>query len=123
MDFEGLVGRETPFPEPEMQEFADFALSLRAGEDEQAGASVQYWFHVPDYDGDGVIDTADMRYFYEEQQRRLEAMGEEVVSLEELLNEFNDMIAPATPSRIRLAELQRKASDKLHKAIDKPSTP
>jgi len=26
--FEGLVGRETPFPEPEMQEFADFALSL-----------------------------------------------------------------------------------------------
>ena len=68
---------------------------------------MQYWFHVLDYDGDGVIDTADMRYFYEEQQRRLEAMGEEVVSLEELLNEFNDMIAPATPSRIRLAELQR----------------
>ena len=48
-----------------------------------------------------------MRYFYEEQQRRLEAMGEEVVSLEELLNEFNDMIAPAQPSRFRLAELQR----------------
>ena len=48
-----------------------------------------------------------MRYFYEEQQRRLEAMGEEGVSLEELLNEFNDMIAPAQPSRFRLAELQR----------------
>ena len=68
---------------------------------------MQYWFHVLDYDGDGVIGTADMRYFYEEQQRRLEAMGEEVVSLEELLNEFNDMIAPAQPSRFRLAELQR----------------
>ena len=39
---------------------------------------MQYWFHVLDYDGDGVIGTADMRYFYEEQQRRLEAMGEEV---------------------------------------------
>jgi len=24
---------------------------------------VQYWFHVLDYDGDGVIGTADMRYF------------------------------------------------------------
>ena len=29
------------------------------------------------------------------------------MSLEELLNEFNDMIAPAQPSRFRLAELQR----------------
>ena len=87
--------------------YADFALFLLAEEDKQSDASVQYWFHVLDYDGDGVIGTADMRYFYEEQQRRLEAMGEEVVSLEELLNEFNDMIAPAQPSRFRLAELQR----------------
>ncbi|MCH2184542.1 hypothetical protein MK280_01585 [Myxococcota bacterium] len=26
--FEGLLGRETPFPEPEMEQFADFALAL-----------------------------------------------------------------------------------------------
>ena len=52
---------------------------LLAEEDKQSAASVQYWFHILDYDGDGVIDTNDMRYFYEEQQRRLEAMGEEVV--------------------------------------------
>ena len=58
--------------------YADFALFLLAEEDKQSDASVQYWFHVLDYDGDGVIGTADMRYFYEEQQRRLEAMGEEV---------------------------------------------
>ena len=45
--------------------------------------------------------------FYEEQQRRLEAMGEEAVSLEELVNEFNDMVAPERPSRFRLKELQR----------------
>ena len=87
--------------------YADFALFLLAEEDKQSDASVQYWFHVLDYDGDGIVGTADMRYFYEEQQRRLEAMGEEVVSLEELLNEFNDMVAPAQPSRFRLAELQR----------------
>jgi len=87
--------------------YADFALFLLAEEDKQAPSSVRYWFHVLDQDGDGVITTADMRYFYEEQQRRLEAMGEEVVSLEELLNEFNDMVAPERPSRFRLAELQK----------------
>ncbi len=34
-------------------------------------------------------------------------MGEEVVSFEELVNEFNDMIAPARWSRITAAELRR----------------
>ena len=48
-----------------------------------------------------------MRYFYDEQQRRLESNEEDVVAFDELLNEFNDMVGPATPSRFRLPELQR----------------
>ena len=43
--------------------YADFALFLLAEEDKQSDASVQYWFHVLDYDGDGVIGTAHTRYF------------------------------------------------------------
>jgi hypothetical protein len=31
--------------------YADFALFLLAEEDKQSDASVQYWFHVLDYDG------------------------------------------------------------------------
>ena len=35
------------------------------------------------------------------------ARGRQVVTLEELLNEFNDMVSPAQQSRLTLAELRR----------------
>jgi hypothetical protein len=48
-----------------------------------------------------------MRYFFEEQEQRLQQMGEECVAFEELVNEFNDMVAPAVVSRITARELRR----------------
>ena len=51
-----------------------------AEEEKQSPAAIQYWFHVLDTNGDGVIDTQDMWYFYEEQQRRLTSMNEVRVS-------------------------------------------
>ena len=87
--------------------YDDFVTFILAEEDKQSAAAVQYWFHLLDTGGDGVVDTHDMRYFYDEQQRRLESNEEDVVAFDELLNEFNDMVGPATPSRFRLPELQR----------------
>ena len=39
---------------------ADFVVFLLAEEDKQSAASLQYWFHVLDFEGDGVLDTRDM---------------------------------------------------------------
>ena len=47
-----------------------------------------------------------VRYYYEELQSRLEAMGEEVVPFDELVNELMDMVRPASRGRIRLPELR-----------------
>jgi len=87
----------------------DFMLFLLAEEDKQCLSAAQFWFHVLDTDGDGVISTSDMWYFYEELQGRLRSMGEEIVPFPELLNEFNDMISPARPSRITAGELRRSS--------------
>ena len=49
--------------------YADFVFFLLAEEDKQSASAIQYWVHVLDCDGDGVIDTSDMRFFFEEQER------------------------------------------------------
>uniref|UniRef100_A0A7S0P5K0 EF-hand domain-containing protein n=1 Tax=Calcidiscus leptoporus TaxID=127549 RepID=A0A7S0P5K0_9EUKA len=85
----------------------DFLLFLLAEEDKQCSSAAQFWFHVLDCDGDGVISTADMRFFYDGLQKRLNEMDEDCVAFPELLNEFNDMISPARPSRITAGELRR----------------
>ena len=75
--------------------YADFVFFLLAEEDKQGYPALQYWFHVLDTQGDGILDTKEMWFFYEELQSRLEAMGEELVPFDEIVNELNDMVAPA----------------------------
>ena len=87
--------------------YADFVFFLLAEEDKESPAALSYWFHVLDCDGDGYLSVHDMAHFYEEQERRLTAMGEECVPLCELLNEFNDMVSPKQPSRMTCSELRR----------------
>lgn len=60
-----------------------------------------------DVDGDGYLGSKDMWYFYEELQSRLEAMNEELVTYEEIANEFMDIVKPAVRGRISLSELKR----------------
>ena len=56
--------------------YSDFVWFLLAEEDKQSNAALQYWFHALDCDSDGYLGTADMLFFYEEMQTRLEAMNE-----------------------------------------------
>ena len=45
--------------------------------------------------------------FYEEMQARLEAMGEEVVPFDDIVNEFMDIVHPERRGHISLMELRR----------------
>lgn len=91
----------------EGMQYPDFVFFLLAEEDKQATPALQYWFHVLDLDGDGHLDANDMRYFYDELQTRLTAMDEEIVTFEEIVNEFMDFVKPAVCGRISLRELKR----------------
>ena len=53
--------------------------------------------------------AAAPRYFYEEQQSRLEAMSEELVPFPELANELFDMVKPAIRGRVTLSEIRKCA--------------
>ncbi len=87
--------------------YDDFVFFLLSEEDKQAAPALQFWFHLLDVDGDGCLDAKDMWYFYEDMQQRLEAMNEEVVPFDELVNEFMDIVRPETRGRITLTELKR----------------
>ena len=87
--------------------YSDFVCFLLAEEGKQSFPALQYWFHVLDVDGDGYLGSKDMWYFYEELQSRLEAMDEELVSFDEIVNEFMDIVKPAVHGRITLSELKR----------------
>ena len=52
-----FAARREPAPHGGMA-YADFVWFLLAEEDKQSPASIQYWFHVLDTNGDGIIDTA-----------------------------------------------------------------
>ena len=54
-----------------------------------------------------VSVVARRRYFYEELQSRLEAMDEELVPFDELVNEFMDIVKPSANGKISLGELKR----------------
>jgi len=87
--------------------YNDFIYFLLSEEDKQATPALQYWFHLLDVDGDGCLDVKDMWYFYEDMRRRLEAMGEEVISFHELVNEFMDIVRPENRGKLTLMELKR----------------
>ena len=40
--------------------YPDFVFFLLAEEDKQSVPALQFWFHVLDFEGDGVLDTREM---------------------------------------------------------------
>jgi len=89
--------------------YDDFVYFLLAEEDKQSSPAYQYWFHVLDLNGDGALDQRDLGIFYDELRPRIEAMGEEVVSFDELINEFIDICRPEQRGHMRLSEIKKSA--------------
>lgn len=100
--------------------YNDFVFFLLSEEDKQSTASLQYWFHVLDCNADGLLDAHDIRFFHEDLQTRLEAMGEEIVPFDEIFNEVMDMVAPARRGKLALSELRKSG---LGCAQRHPTTP
>ena len=45
-------------------QYEDFIYFMLSEEDKGNEASLRYWFHCVDVDGDGRLSLQDMRYFY-----------------------------------------------------------
>ncbi|XP_050068326.1 uncharacterized protein LOC126556843 isoform X2 [Anopheles maculipalpis] len=87
--------------------YTDFVWFLLAEEDKSHPTAIEYWFRCMDVDGDGVLSMYELEYFYEEQQHRMESLGIETLPFEDCLCQMLDMIKPATPGCVTLADLKR----------------
>jgi len=80
--------------------YEDFIYFLLCDQARLTDRSLEYWFHLLDLDGDGVIRDQEMRYFYEEQAQRLECLNYETISFADVMCQMNDMISPQPLQRI-----------------------
>ncbi|CAN1851712.1 Serine/threonine protein phosphatase 2A regulatory subunit B''beta [Linum perenne] len=64
-------------------------------------------FKCIDLDGNGVLTSNEMQYFYEEQLHRMGCMSQETVPFEDILCQIVDMISPEKEGYITLRDLKR----------------
>jgi hypothetical protein len=55
-------------------------------------------FKCIDLDGNGILTSNEMQFFYEEQLHRMECMAQEPVLFEDILCQMIDMIGPEVES-------------------------
>ncbi|XP_025270780.1 uncharacterized protein LOC105251161 isoform X4 [Camponotus floridanus] len=87
--------------------YTEFVWFLLSEEDKNHPTATEYWFRCMDLDGDGYLSMYELEYFYEEQLRRMEAIGLETLPFEDCLCQMLDMIHPVTPGKISLNDLKK----------------
>jgi serine/threonine-protein phosphatase 2A regulatory subunit B'' len=87
--------------------YSEFVWFLISEEDKKQSRSIEYWFRCIDLDGDGFISMYELEYFYEEQVRRMEAIGIEALPFTDCLCQMLDMVRPKIPGKISLADLKK----------------
>ncbi|CAN1189014.1 CYCD3-1 [Linum perenne] len=74
--------------------YEDFVYFILSEEDKSSEPSLEYWFKCIDLDGNGVLTSNEMQYFYEEQLHQMGCMSQETVPFEDILCQKVDMISP-----------------------------
>ncbi|CAN6287983.1 unnamed protein product [Urochloa humidicola] len=87
--------------------YEDFVYFILSEEDKSSEPSLEYWFKCIDLDGNGILTSNEMQFFYEEQLHRMECMAQEPVLFEDILCQMIDMIGPENESYFTLRDLKR----------------
>eukprot|EP00636_Phaeomonas_parva_P008428 CAMPEP_0118880336 /NCGR_PEP_ID=MMETSP1163-20130328/19933_1 /TAXON_ID=124430 /ORGANISM="Phaeomonas parva, Strain CCMP2877" /LENGTH=720 /DNA_ID=CAMNT_0006816711 /DNA_START=358 /DNA_END=2520 /DNA_ORIENTATION=+ len=90
-----------------MMTYEDFIYFMLSEEDKGVEPSLRYWFTCCDLDEDGRLTPGDLRFFYQVQAHRMDCLGHEPISFEDILCQLSDMIKPATPGVILMSDLTR----------------
>ncbi|CAN0890229.1 Probable serine/threonine protein phosphatase 2A regulatory subunit B''gamma [Linum grandiflorum] len=89
--------------------YEDFVYFILSEEDKSSEPGVEFWFNCIDLDGNGVLTSNEMQFFYEEQLHRMECMAQEPVTFEDILCQIIDMIGPEERENPTLTEWDRFA--------------
>uniref|UniRef100_A0A2C9W9J5 EF-hand domain-containing protein n=1 Tax=Manihot esculenta TaxID=3983 RepID=A0A2C9W9J5_MANES len=86
--------------------YEDFVYFILAEEDKSSESSLEYWFKCIDMDGNGILTSNEMQFFYEEQLHRMECMAQEPVLFEDILCQIFDMIGPENEGYVTLRDVK-----------------
>ncbi|TKR80198.1 hypothetical protein L596_014310 [Steinernema carpocapsae] len=87
--------------------FSDFVAFILAEEDKRNPTSIEYWFRCLDLDGDGLISLYEMQYFYDDLESKMLHAGYETMSFDDVVCNLLDLVSPAEPNRVSLADLKK----------------
>ncbi|CAI0433523.1 unnamed protein product [Linum tenue] len=87
--------------------YEDFVYFVLSEEDKSSEPGIEFWFNCIDLDGNGVLTSNEMQFFYEEQLHRMECMAQEPVLFEDILCQIIDMIGPETEGFVTLRDMKR----------------
>ena len=93
---------------PDTMCYEDFVWFCLAEEDKTTETSIEYWFAVVDFDGDGLISQYEMEFFYEEMIHRMTLMGlPEKIPFSNVYVQLIDMVRPELDHAVSLTDLKR----------------
>lgn len=84
------AGRQLLSTESGKMNYLDFIIFLISEVDKSSDISLDYWFNCVDLDGDGLITTFEIEYFFEEQKQRIQALSQEVITFPDILCQLID---------------------------------
>lgn len=86
------AGRQLLSSVPNKMNYLDFVIFLISEVDKSSPASLDYFFNVIDVDGDGVISTFEIEYFFEEQKQRIQSLSQELITFPDIMCQMIDMV-------------------------------
>ncbi|CAN1729904.1 Probable serine/threonine protein phosphatase 2A regulatory subunit B''gamma [Linum perenne] len=87
--------------------YEDFVYFILSEEDKSSEPGIEFWFNCIDLDGNGILTSNEMQFFYEEQLHRMECMAQEPVLFEDILCQIIDMIGPENEGLVTLRDMRR----------------
>ncbi|CAG8569262.1 5281_t:CDS:10, partial [Ambispora leptoticha] len=93
--------------EQRQMSYRDFIWFFLSEIDKSTPTAIEYWFRCLDLDGDGVLSTYELDYFFEEQSNRMRILQMEPIKFEDCICQMYDMIKPAKEGIITLRDLKR----------------
>ena len=86
------AGRKLLSPIPHKMNYLDFVIFLISEVDKNNDVSLDYWFNVVDIDGDGVISTFEIEWFFEQQRERIQSLSQELITFPDIMCQMVDMV-------------------------------
>eukprot|EP00038_Savillea_parva_P025761 m.49366 g.49366 ORF g.49366 m.49366 type:complete len:553 (+) comp7112_c0_seq1:142-1800(+) len=87
--------------------YFDFVALMLSDIDKATRPAVSFWFRCLDLDDDGVLSPHEIRTVYESMRDLLLLKGEESLEFRDFFCQFLDIVRPASPPLIYLADLRR----------------